>query len=212
MIHIHFLTFNPFQENTYILYDETKECVIIDPGCYEKEEKKEMKKFIEENKLKPVRLLNTHCHIDHILGNSFIADTYNLKLEMHEKDLPVLNSTVDYGQLFGLNVDPSPQPEKFLQEGDEIKFGNSKLKVIFVPGHAPGHIAFVCEDQKFVINGDVLFEGSIGRTDLPGGDHETLIESIMQKMLPLGDDYKVYTGHGSPTTIGFERNNNPFLN
>lgn len=211
MIIVDYFAFNGFQENTYILHDETKECVIIDPGCYSNTEQQELVNFIESKGLKPVKLLNTHCHIDHILGNNFVAKTYNLGLEIHEKDLATLHATTEYGHLYGFTVDKSPEPSNFLKEGDVVKFGNSQLDVLFVPGHAPGHIVFVCHEQKFVINGDVLFYGSIGRTDLPGGDHQTLINSIKTKMFVLGDDYKVYTGHGPATSIGFEKMNNPFL-
>jgi len=211
MITIDCFTFNGFQENTYVLRDETNECVIIDPGCYTSSEQQELVNFIKTNGLTPVKLLNTHCHIDHILGNNFVASTFNLRLSMHEKDLPVLHATTEYGHLYGFTVDKSPEPSEFLDEGDVVKFGNSQLDVLFVPGHAPGHIVFVNHEQKFAINGDVLFYGSIGRTDLPGGDHETLINSIKTKMFALGDDYTIYTGHGPSTTIGFEKANNPFL-
>ena len=211
MINVHYFTFNGFQENTYILSDETKECVIIDPGCYSNEEQQELASYIDEKGLKPVKLLNTHCHIDHVLGNSFVANKYNVGLEMHEKDLPTLHATPEYGHLYGFNIDKSPEPTVLLNEGDKVKFGNAELDVIFAPGHSAGHIVFVDTEQKFIIGGDVLFYGSIGRTDLPGGDYDTLINSIKTKLLPLADDFKVYSGHGQPTTIGFERENNPFL-
>ncbi|PCI96386.1 MAG: MBL fold hydrolase [Flavobacteriales bacterium] len=212
MINIHYFTFNGFQENTYILYDDTKECVIIDPGCYSNEEEQVLANFISENELTPVKLLNTHCHIDHVLGNNFVASKYNIGLEMHEKDLQTLRVTPEYGHTFGFNINPSPEPSTLLNEGDLVKFGNSELSVLFTPGHSAGHIVFVSHEDKFVINGDVLFRGSIGRTDLPGGDYETLITSIKTKLLILPDDYEVYTGHGPSTTIGFEKSNNPFLN
>lgn len=211
MITIDCFTFNGFQENTYVLRDETNECVIIDPGCYTSSEQQQLHDFILKNQLTPVKLLNTHCHIDHILGNKYVATTFNVGLEMHEKDLPTLHATTEYGHLYGFTVDPSPEPSLFLKEGDVVKFGNSVLDVLFVPGHAPGHIVFVNHKQKFVINGDVLFYGSIGRTDLPGGNHDTLINSIKTKMFALDDDYTIYTGHGPSTTIGFEKANNPFL-
>ena len=212
MINIHSFTFNPFEENTYILYDETKECIIIDPGCYEKFEQEKLTTFIVKQELKPVRLLNTHCHLDHVFGNKFIADLYGLELEMNELDLPILQNAPVAAQLYGIpNVDISPEPAKFLNEGDVVEFGNSKLDILFIPGHSPGHIVFYNNDQKFVIGGDVLFYGSIGRTDLPGGDHDTLINNIKEKLLPLGDDFQVYSGHGPTTNLGFERENNPFL-
>ena len=140
MINIHYFTFNGFQENTYILYDSTKECVIIDPGCYSNEEQQVLANFITENELTPVKLLNTHCHIDHILGNNFVATKYNIGLEMHEKDLPTLHATPEYGHTFGFNVDKSPEPTRLLKENDIVKFGNAELSVLFTPGHSAGHI------------------------------------------------------------------------
>ena len=211
MISIHSFTFNPIQENMYILSDETKECVIIDPGCYDDEERTTLSAFITENQLKPVRLLNTHCHLDHVFGNGFVSKKYDLKLEINKNDQKVLDAFQTSCDLYGMNCDPSPQPSVFLEEGDLINFGTSKLEIMFTPGHSPGSITFYNREQKFMIAGDVLFYGSIGRTDLPGGNHATLISSITEKLLPLGDDFKVYSGHGQPTTIGFERKNNPFL-
>ncbi|MBL4651591.1 MAG: MBL fold metallo-hydrolase [Flavobacteriales bacterium] len=212
MIDVKSFTFNPFQENMYILSDDTNECIIIDPGCYEGREKEELTQYISSKKLVPKRLLNTHCHIDHVFGNKLVSETYNLELEIHKADLPVLESVAQVAHLYNIpNVDESPKPSSFLNEGDKITFGHSELDILFVPGHAPGHIAFVNHNQKFVIGGDVLFYTSIGRTDLPGGDHETLIESIKTKFFTLADDYEVYSGHGQKTTIGFEKSNNPFL-
>lgn len=211
MITIQSFTFNPFSENMYILYDETKEALIIDPGCYTQLEKEELAKFILETGLKPVKLLNTHAHIDHVLGNNFVAAKYGLKLEMHEADADLLRSAPVYGQMWGIKPEPSPEPSAFLNEGDVVRFGNSKLDVLFTPGHCPGSITFFSSDEKFAIVGDVLFYGSIGRTDLPGGNHELLISSIREKLFPLGDDIVVYPGHGPSTTIGFEKQHNPFL-
>src|ERR1051325_5562660 len=211
MINIQGFTFNPFEENTYILFDETKECVIIDPGCSNPSEQKELADFIAEENLKPVRLLNTHCHIDHVFGNSFIAKKYNLRLEINKNDLEVLHSLPQVSHLYGLNAEQAVEPSKFLEEGDKITFGNSSLDILFTPGHSPGSICFVSHEDKFVIGGDVLFYGSIGRTDLPGGDHETLLNSIRTKFFPLDGDFVVFSGHGRETTIGFEKENNPFL-
>lgn len=211
MLKVDFFTFGPFQENTYILSDETSECLIIDPGCYDDEERNTLVAFLEKNNLKPVKLLNTHCHIDHVFGNKFIAEKYSLGLEIHKKDLKVLESLMSVAHLYGLNAEPSPEPKIFLEEGDKITFGKSELDILFTPGHSPGSICFVSNEQKFVIGGDVLFYGSIGRTDLPGGHHATLIESIKTKLFPLGDDFTVYSGHGPETKIGFERKNNPFV-
>jgi glyoxylase-like metal-dependent hydrolase (beta-lactamase superfamily II) len=212
MIKIQSFTFNGFQENTYVLFDESKKCIIIDPGCYEQNEKLELERFIVDNELEPVKLINTHCHIDHVLGNRFVAEKWSLDLEMHELDLPTLHSVKDYCQLYGFhNYEESPEPSTFLKEGDKIHFGNSSLDVLFTPGHAPGHIVLYSNEQHFVIGGDVLFQMSIGRTDLPGGDYDTLINSIKDKLLPLDEQTKVYSGHGPSTTIGFEKTNNPFL-
>ncbi len=211
MITIHSFAFGPFQENTYILHDETNECIIIDPGCYDDQERNELADFIESNKLKPVKLINTHCHIDHVVGNKFVADKYSLKLEMNKLDLPMLDSLMNVAKMYNLKAEPSPAPSVFLNEGDVVKFGNSSLEIVFTPGHSPGSITFYSTAQKFMIAGDVLFYGSIGRTDLPGGHYQTLIDSIKNKLLPLGDEYVVYNGHGQSTTIGFEKMHNPFL-
>jgi glyoxylase-like metal-dependent hydrolase (beta-lactamase superfamily II) len=211
MILIHFFTFNPIGENTYILYDETKECVIIDPGCYDDRERADLVNFIENNKLKPVKLLNTHCHLDHVFGNAFVSEKYNLKLAAHQLEIPVLDAFLRSASMYGLNAEPSPEIATFLQEGDLVQFGTSSLEIAFTPGHSPGSITFYNKTQQFMISGDVLFYGSIGRSDLPGGNHQLLLDSIRTKLLPLGDSFKVYSGHGPSTTIGFERKNNPFL-
>ncbi len=212
MVHVASFTFNPFQENTYILYDETKEGVIIDPGCYTEEEREELTRFISSEKIKPVKLLNTHCHTDHVLGNAFVARTYQLELEMHKGEIPVLQMAGQFGMMMGIQMEASPQPSVFLEEGDTVTFGNASLSVLFTPGHSPASISFYNEADEFVIAGDVLFLQSIGRTDLPGGDTNTLLESIRTQLFPLGDAVKVYPGHGPATTIGFEKVNNPFLN
>jgi len=211
MINIQTFTFGPFQENTYVLYDSSKECIIIDPGCYDEQERMELADFIETNKLHPVRLLNTHCHIDHVVGNNFVAKKYNLKLEINKHDLGTLHSLMMVARMYNLQAEPSPEPAVFLDEGDIVKFGNSMLEIVFTPGHSPGSITFYNREQKMMIAGDVLFYGSIGRTDLPGGHYQTLIDSIKNKLFPMGDDFVVYNGHGPSTNIGFERKNNPFL-
>ncbi|RIJ43156.1 MBL fold metallo-hydrolase [Pontibacter oryzae] len=205
------LTFNPFQENTYLLHDDTKECVVIDPGCYERAEQEQLKKYIEDNGLKVVRLLNTHCHIDHVLGNAFVANTYKVGLEIHPEDEQVLRAVPTYAPNYGFPLYAEQLPASYLKEGDTVKFGNTELQVLFMPGHAPGHVVFYNGPEKVCIGGDVLFRGSIGRTDLPGGDFDTLIQSIKDKMFALPDDVTVYPGHGPETTIGFEKKSNPFL-
>ncbi len=211
MITVKSFCFNSFEENTYVLSDASGECLIIDPGCHMEEEEKELSGYISENNLKPVRLINTHCHIDHILGNSFIAGKYTLKLEANENELPVLSASGYVSQMYQIQLNPSPEIDKFINEGDIINFGNSELEVFFTPGHSPGSLTFYSREDKFIISGDVLFERSIGRTDLPGGDYDTLITSIITKLLPLGDDVKVYSGHGNSTTVGSEKSHNPFL-
>jgi len=211
MIHIHSFTFGPFQENTYLLWDETLECLIIDPGNSNATENKRLSDFISEKKLKPMRLILTHAHIDHINGNKYVLDTYGLLPEVHKDDVFFIERHAATGAMYGLPVDPSPMAEKFIEEGDVIQFGNSRLDVIHTPGHAPGHVTFYNTDQGFMISGDVLFHGSIGRFDLPMGNLDTLISSIKNKLFPLGDNMIVYSGHGPSTTIGFERNNNHYL-
>ena len=209
---IQVFTFNQFFENTIIVFDKTKECVIIDPGCYTISEKDTLQKYISINDLIPVKLINTHCHIDHILGNNFIAKTYDLELEMNANDMELIKSSNEIAQLYGFtDYEMSPLPKKFLNEGDTLEFGISQFKILFTPGHAPGHISLYSEKDGLLISGDVLFNNSIGRTDLPGGNYDLLIESIKNKILTLNDNTIVYCGHGPSTTIGNERLNNPFL-
>lgn len=208
---IRLFTFNPFYENTYILYDDTKECVIIDPGCWNSEEKEELSDFISRHTLKPVRLLNTHCHIDHIFGNAYVNDKYGLPLEAHKLEEENLRSADVHSSVFGVPPPKSPMMEKYLMEGDTITFGDTSLKVLFTPGHSAGHVVFYDEAEGRVIGGDVLFRESIGRTDLPGGDFGTLINSIKTKLFTLPDDVTVFPGHGPPTTIGYEKAHNPFI-
>lgn len=206
------LTYNVFKENTYIVYDESGECVIFDPGCSNAREETDLAATIDELGLKPVRLINTHCHIDHILGNKFVATRYQLALEIHRGELPVLQSAPKSALLFGLPIPGSaPLADHFLEEGDRIEFGQTSLKILLTPGHSPASLSFFCEADRFLIAGDVLFYGSIGRTDLPGGDYDTLIHSIRRELFPLGDEVQVYPGHGQATSIGFEKKYNPFL-
>ena len=205
-------TFNQFYENTFIVSDSTNNCIIVDPGCYSNDEKNILKKYIEDNNLNPVKLINTHCHIDHILGNKFVANTWGLNLETHQNDIELLENSSEIARLYGfIDYEKSPSTTQFLNEGDIVEFGNSKLKILYTPGHAPGHISLYSKEEKFIISGDVLFNNSIGRTDLPGGDFNVLIESIKTKILCLDDDTVVYCGHGPATTVGYERVNNPFL-
>lgn len=205
-------TFNGFQENTFVLYDDSGEAVIVDPGCYEREEEKMLESFIEEKNLKPVRLLNTHFHLDHIFGNKFVCDKWNLTPEGHIKDKPTFDMAAQSAELYGFSgFKPSPEPDYSLKEGDVFSFGNTDLDILFTPGHAPGHIVAVQKECASIIGGDVLFNGSIGRPDLPGGDFAELEKSIKEKLYTLPDDYTVYCGHGPETTIGKEKQSNPFV-
>ncbi|GAB3256276.1 MBL fold metallo-hydrolase [Larkinella harenae] len=211
MVQVKSFVFSPLAENTYILYDETREAVIIDPGCYEQYERDELAGFIEQNGLKPVKLLNTHAHIDHVLGNAFVKQKYSLELYLHEDDLPVLRSAKILAPHYGLAGYEETEVDHFLKAGQTVAFGNAELEVRFVPGHAPGHVAFVNHADRFVVGGDVLFRGSIGRTDFPLSDHETLLRSIRTQLYTLPDDFTVYAGHMDPTTIGREKKTNPFV-
>jgi glyoxylase-like metal-dependent hydrolase (beta-lactamase superfamily II) len=216
MLSIKVFTFNPVQENTYLLYNENRDCCIIDPGCYFEEERQALKSFVENEKLKPVLLLNTHCHLDHVFGNKFVSETWNLTLHIHEKEKIVLETAPSSGKMWQLSFDSYEGDLIMLKEGETIKIGDdeadsNRLEIRFTPGHSPGSVCFYNEAGGFVIGGDVLFDGSIGRTDLPGGDYDTLINSIQTQLFTLPDDTKVYPGHGLLTTIGFEKMNNPFV-
>jgi hydroxyacylglutathione hydrolase len=206
-------TFNPFEENTYVVYDDSGECVIFDPGCFTAAEKKLLADFISANELTPVRLINTHCHLDHVFGNKFVAEQYGLGLEIHEGELPVLKAVPQVCAMYGLPLpEASPMPTGFLEGGTTLSFGNTEMAILFTPGHSPASLSFFCKEGNFVIAGDVLFRESIGRTDLPGGNFQTLIQSIKTQFYPLGDEVLVYSGHGEETTVGYEREHNLFLN
>jgi hydroxyacylglutathione hydrolase len=211
MLYLKSFCFNPFQENTYVVYNSDSSAFIIDPGNSNASENEELKNFITEKSLKPERLLLTHAHIDHVLGNRFIFDTYGLLPEVHKADLFFIDRMEQSAAMYGVSCDPSPVPEKFISEGDVIMLGTYRFRCIHTPGHSPGSISFYNSENKILLGGDVLFNGSIGRSDLPMGDHDTLISSIKKKLLVLGDDVKVYSGHGPVTTIGAEKRMNPFL-
>ncbi len=203
--------FNPFQENTYIVFDETNECVIIDPGCNSTDEFKKLDEYILQNKLSPKYLLNTHTHIDHILGNKYINEKYNLNPHFHIDDLFIYQNSIEIARTYGLKYSFLDTPYHYLQENQEIIFGSSVLKCLHVPGHSPGSICFYCEKDSVLISGDVLFRESIGRTDLPGGNHQQLLANISEKLLTLPDNTIVYPGHMASTTIKHEKMNNPFF-
>jgi hydroxyacylglutathione hydrolase len=203
--------FNPLQENTYVVYNGKDACAIIDPGCYFPEEKQGLAHWIQEARLHPNLLLNTHCHLDHIFGNKWVAEQYHLKLQIGEKELWTYNLGPESGLRWGMPFENYSGSLLFLKEGDEILLGEDKLEVLFTPGHSMGHVVFYDRKQGFVISGDVLFRMGIGRTDLPGGDTDLLLESIRNKLTVLPDEVIVYPGHGEPTTIGYEKEHNPFL-
>ena len=211
MLKIKSFEFNPVQENTYLLYNGFNDCIIIDPGCYFDEEKDRLVSFIESEKLRPVMLVNTHCHLDHVFGNKLLAEKYGLTLQLHEKEKAVLEFAPASGLMYSLPFDNYSGEFIFLKEGEKLTLGEDELEILLTPGHSPGSLSFYCEKDKFVISGDVLFKNSIGRSDLPGGDHEQLLQSIREKLMVLPDDVKVYSGHGPVTTIGEERRENPFL-
>jgi hydroxyacylglutathione hydrolase len=211
MFQIQSFSFSPIQENTYLLFNEFKQCIIIDPGCYFEEEKETLKAFVQQKGLTPVMLLNTHCHLDHVFGNKFVAETYDLTLQLHEKEKAVLAFAPTSGLMYNMPFDNYSGEFILLTEGDKISLGKDELVILETPGHSPGSICFYCAKQNFVISGDVLFQRSIGRTDLPGGDHQTLLKSIRQKLFVLPDETVVYNGHGNSTSIGDEKKYNPFL-
>lgn len=204
-------TFSPVQENTYVVYNERNEACIIDPGCYYEIERNQLKELVETRSLTPKYLLNTHCHLDHVFGNKFIHDTYGLKLHCHPNEKIVLDFAPESGKMWGLPFENYQGELIYLNEGDKVQLGNDSFDILLAPGHSPGSICFYCKEQKFVIGGDVLFRESIGRTDLPLGDHHTLLKSIREKLFTLPDEVVVYPGHGPVTTIGYEKENNPFL-
>jgi hydroxyacylglutathione hydrolase len=211
MTNIKAFVFNPFQENTYIIYDESKECIIVDAGCYNEKELGLLDAFIQLHKLIPVRLINTHGHVDHVLGSQFVGEKYNLKPEYHFLDEILVKQAVEQGKMFGLEVQEPLKAEKYLNEGDVIYFGKTEISILHVPGHSQGSVALYCKAGNFVVTGDVLFKSSIGRTDLYGGDYNALIDSISNKLMVLPDDTRVYPGHGPETSIYIEKNTNPFL-
>jgi len=211
MLSVKSFTFSPVQENTYLLYNEQKQCCIIDPGCYFPAEREELKTGIEKTGLNPVLLLNTHCHLDHVFGNKFVAETWDLTLHIHPKEHAVLDFAPQSGKMWQLPFDNYTGPLVYLEEGKNIKIGEEVLEILFVPGHSPGSLAFYHAAGGFVIGGDLLFRESVGRTDLPGGDFATLEDSIRSKFYTLPDETKVYSGHGPVTTVGYEKRNNPFV-
>lgn len=205
-------TFSPFQENTYVVADDaTGEAVIIDPGCYEQAEKETLARFIEERKLTVKYLLLTHAHLDHVFGVAYVKRKFGVKAWLHDMEKVIYDDVPMRCAMYGLRGYEPAEVDEPLHEGDRITFGNTILEVIFVPGHAPGHVAFVNHAERYVIGGDVLFRGSVGRTDFPYCNHNDLMDSIKNKFFALPDDYTVYPGHMEPTTIGQEKKTNPYV-
>ncbi len=211
MLSIKGFTFNPYQENTWVIADKDGNCAIIDPGCTHHSEQKQLKDYVEQKGLIPRLLLNTHGHIDHMVGNAWVKNSFHVPFHTHRLVVNELQAAPAWGQMMGISVEPSPEPDRLLEEGDTVTLGREELEVLFTPGHSPGHISFFHRQGRHLFSGDVLFQGSIGRTDLPGGDYPTLMTAISGKVLPLGDDVTVYPGHGPTTSIGAEKATNPFV-
>jgi hydroxyacylglutathione hydrolase len=203
--------FNSFGVNTYVLTDNTGKCLIVDPACQSKQEENELAAFLTDNNIQPTGMVNTHFHIDHIIGNTFICNTFNLRPQCHKGSKMFWETAVEFGSVFGIKVENLIIPSNFIEEGDSIVFGDSSVQVLYTPGHADGSVCLVNHAERYVIAGDVLFRDSIGRTDLPTGNFDVLYQSITSKLFTLPDDYVVYPGHGPETTIGYEKRNNPFL-
>lgn len=211
MLKIKSFTFNPYQENTYLIFDDSKEAVIIDPGNYEAYENESISKFIDENKLQLKKIILTHCHLDHCLGNKYLNEKYGAELLIPFDERDLYKNVENIATLFGFPNYSHLDENKYLKEKDKIEFGNIKLDVLFLPGHSPGHLAFNYKKENICFSGDVLFYNSIGRTDLPGGDYDTLINSIKNKLFLLNPDTIIYSGHGPKTILKNEMKNNPFL-
>ena len=211
MLHIKSFAFNPFSENTYIIFNENKNAFIIDPGDFSEVENNILNQFIVDNELKVQNILLTHAHIDHVLGLQKAFDKYKVPILMHELEKEILDRNPMDANRFGFFFKPFEGEISYLNENEIISVDEDEFKILHVPGHSPGHIAFYSEAQKFIISGDVLFEGSIGRTDLYKGDAQELLKSIREKLFVLEDETKVYNGHGNPTTVGFEKSYNPFF-
>ena len=211
MIRIKKFTFNPFQENTYVLINENKQAIIVDPGMYEISEFDLFFKYLTDEEIIPILLVNTHTHLDHLFGNAAVMLKYKIPLAFHEKDKPVFNAAPTAGAMYNMLFVTSPPPTFYLKEGQVLKLGNDQFKILLTPGHSPGSVCFYHDEQKILISGDVLFKQSVGRSDLPGGDYDTLMNSIKTELLPLHNEVVVYSGHGPETTIGEERKFNPFI-
>lgn len=211
MINVFCFRYLSFNENTYLVADETKECIIIDPGCYHEKEKMHIADYISFFRLKPVMLINTHCHIDHIFGNNFIQEYFQVPLALHKDEVPFLKAMPQFGGRRGFDISPIKEGYKLLNENDTVTFGRTSLKVLLTPGHSPGSISLYCEQEAALFSGDVVFRNRVGKVDLPGADYKVLVKSIQEKVFTLPDETLIYPGHGPSTTVGHERKNNKFI-
>jgi glyoxylase-like metal-dependent hydrolase (beta-lactamase superfamily II) len=212
MLKLHAFTFNPFSENTYIIYNAARQCWIVDPGMNSAEEESHFFDFIDAEGLAPVAILNTHAHLDHIFGVQACKDRYSIPFSIHAAEELILRNAAVGAAMFGVHFPNVPQQDSFIEERKTLLLGEEdRVEVLLTPGHSPGSVCFYSVADGWLIGGDVLFAGSIGRTDLPGGHHATLLESIRTQLLPLPDDTRVYSGHGPSTTIAAERRSNPWL-
>jgi glyoxylase-like metal-dependent hydrolase (beta-lactamase superfamily II) len=211
MANVKIFQFNPLQENTYLVYDDQKNCLIFDPGCYFDNERDALVDFITETGLKPVQLWNTHCHLDHVFGNKFVYETFGLELYIHEGEKKVLERAPESGLMWNIPFDNYVGPLHMVKDQPTFVFGNETVQILDTPGHSPASISFYFPNSGFVIAGDVLFRESVGRTDLPGANPDTLVNSILKKLYTLPEETIVYSGHGLPTTIGHEKIHNPFV-
>lgn len=211
MLTIQPFCFNPFHENTYVLYNEQKQAIIIDPGCYTPEEKNTLANFITNNTLTPTLLLNTHCHLDHVFGNTFVSETYGLTAHFHKNEQAVIDRLPEGGARWGVPTEPYLGKVQYITQDEIIHFGADQFKVLVTPGHSPGSVCFYHQDQDFIIGGDLIFMDGVGRTDLPGSNPADLIKSIQTQILPLPDTLTIYSGHGPVTSLGREKLHNPYI-
>lgn len=211
MLKIEKFVVNPLQENSFVLFDETGECIFVDPGFHFDLERDEIRSFIGDHHLTPVMIANTHAHFDHIMGVEFIRNEFNIPFKIHRDDRFWIDNATEQAGMFGFEMGPVQSPDFFFSENESVKFGNTELRIIHIPGHSPGHVVFYSEKEKILIAGDVLFYGSIGRTDLPGGNYQVLISGIKDKLFRLPEETKVFCGHGPETKLSIEKSSNPFL-
>ena len=211
MLNVKIFQFNPLQENTYLIFNEEQYCMVVDPGCYSDQERQQLLQFVASKGLRPVLLVNTHCHLDHVFGNKFIHEQFGLELHIHEGEQKVLEMAPTSGLMWNLPFDNYQGKLHFIDESLPLQLGNDRLEILFTPGHSPASISFYSQNDDLLIAGDVLFRESVGRTDLPGGNSDILAQSIRTKLYTLPDETIVYPGHGIPTTIGHEKHHNPFI-